>query len=281
MKKFLFCFYSFIFLFSLILPVHAAEYPLSGPNIEIEIDSIQDTIYVTLLCETAAPLNDRTHYMSHSNNPYDFKYDHHDFYDSLLDKMGNYAKNDRYYFVDNLIQVTKEYYKVYWYGKTSSFKIMVYLPESDSIIISDEIETNSSYLNKYHVSFNGEINVEPVNPYPTLLPLCFTAFIGSVLIRFMLSYFFKYQQSNRFSLFVIKTFAVSLLYSFILAVMTYYNGKIAFIIIEFICFWILLIIEYLFSKFLLSIQTYHFLYSLLCNILHYLFCFSLFNNYIW
>ena len=64
MKKFLFCLYSFIFLFSIILPVHAAEYPLSGPNIEIEIDSIQDPIYVTLLCETAAPLNDRTHYMS-------------------------------------------------------------------------------------------------------------------------------------------------------------------------------------------------------------------------
>ena len=275
MKKLLFCFYSFLLICSSILPVYAAEYPLSGPDIVIDIEIENEPVYVSILCETNNPINDRYSYRSWPEK-YDIKN-----YDSISIKFEKYAESIDYFFVDEFVCLSKEKSVLEWYGKTPSFKILVYFPETDSFLISDEIEIQSSYLSKYNISFNEKITVESVNPYPTLLPLCFAVCIGSILIRLILSFLFKYHQSKHFSLLVNKTIAVSFLYSFLLAVTTYYNGKTAFIVIEFLCFWILLIFEYLFCKFKLSLHSYHFLYSLLCNIIHFLFCFHLFNSYIW
>ena len=275
MKKLLFCLLSIFLLCTSMISVYAAEYPLGGPNIVIDFDGEDDSIYVTLLCETKDPVNDRYSYLSWPE-----KYSIQN-YDSIRVKFEQVAESNDYYFVDSFVQLTKDYSKLEWYGKTTSFKILIYSSDTDSFLISDTIPIKSSYLSKYHVHFDEEIIVESVDPYPTLFPLCTAVLIVSFLVRFILSFFFKYHQSKLFNNLLIEIISVSLLYSFLLAVMTYYEGKIAFIVIEFLCFWVLLIVEYAFVKLSLSVTTHHFLYSFLCNILHYLFCFQLFNSYIW
>lgn len=231
-KKFAILLAACLSVFAIILPTPAAADIGPKPSVVVQFEGLSgETYYVTLLSK------------SDSTGPYsaDTPHEHISMDEGDLpvwQKFWDYADSDGYYFINFLLKANDTDKFVWGYYPPSDFKILIYLPRTDTFISSAPLK-RYAFDSYYTASVDmSEITLEAVNDYsfqtekgndiwPHLLSFA-ARLVGTLAIEILLALAFGFTSKKQLKVLFFANLATQVLLNAALSVIIYFDGLLTF-----------------------------------------------------
>lgn len=191
---------------SFILPVFADMGP--KPSVHIDVECDEDVYYMTLLTERSkyGPYKDYTNEISASEDQ------------PIVVKFKEYARHDEFYLTGDIDQLNKNDVYSWTYIAPETFKILVYLPSSDSFLCSEAM-SRYAYQSTYELVIHAEEGTMELSQnydYSGLIVSFLFCLSMTLLIEIMIGLFFGFKDKKELKIiFVVNSMTQVLLHAFV------------------------------------------------------------------
>lgn len=202
----------FLFLFVFQCPIHADTGP--KPSVTIHFKGIDDTYYVTLL-SSVEEYGPNTTYTDEELEDFENK--------ELLIKFNRYE--DDYYFYGVVEECSKSNKFKWGYWPPETFKVLIYLPDSDTFIISDVCE-RYAFNSYYTIDIENNEIVDCYKSYNYLEEII--SFLGRVVltifIELIIAEIFNLKDKKHRQIILYTNLVTQVLLNFFISYVTYMHG---------------------------------------------------------
>lgn len=235
----LFC----ILLALIIFPVSAQADMGPKPSVQVDFSGMgNEAFYVTLLSKT----NSSGPATTYDGNPEYADYHEADEDYAIWEKFVNYSDSDGYYFLQQFEKCQGNDHYSWDYYPPSSFKILLYFPESDAFAVSDIHEEYAfdSYFTVSMDSSNMKLTVRKNYPFQWELVSLTVRMLLTILIEALTALLFHFRAKKQLQVIIctniltqivlniLLSVAVHILRSLVLAFFCYIFGELLVFIIE-------------------------------------------------
>lgn len=204
-----------------------------GPKPSIVIDFLgiePGEYYVTLLSETAdvgpyyaVEVRPNERRVSEDNEGY-----------HIWKKFVDYQDSDNYYFLQYMNECSESNQFAWTYYPPERFKILIYFPENDSFLVSDEIleryAFDSYFTAKVNITKEPSMIVSKSYSYGTEILSLIVRICLTLLIELFIAILFGLKKKNIFKFIVIVNIITQTLLNVILNIANYKYGGMAFVL---------------------------------------------------
>ncbi|SHK13847.1 hypothetical protein [Desulforamulus aeronauticus] len=243
----------------MLLPITAYADVGPKPSIIIDFKGLEkENYYVTLLSKNPST----GPYTALSKNPNQQKYTPSDDEYEIWKKFVSYEDVDEYYFLQFFSNCSKTSQFVWGYYPPSSFKILLYFPETDSFMVSSEIYERYAFDSYYTAcitageiqgstyNYNGTIKVEKSYDYTWEIISLLARIIATVAIEIAIALLFGFRAKKQIFIILTANIITQSVLNILLAIINYSQGSMMFVfsyvLLEFLVFAIEAAIYYIY-----------------------------------
>ncbi|MCT4631324.1 MAG: hypothetical protein N4A76_01140 [Firmicutes bacterium] len=201
------------------------------PSVVVDFSGIDiGEYYVTLLSDVP---DLGPHYVA-STRPDENRFDEEDEGYYIWKKFVDYKDTDDYYFLQYMNECSDSNQFSWTYYPPEKFKILIYLPESDLFIVSDDILERYAFDSYFtaKVSLGEEMSMDISKSYSfsTEIFSLMVRIILTVLIELFIALLFGLKRKNIFRFIVVVNIITQTLLNIILNLVNYKYGGVAFVL---------------------------------------------------
>lgn len=207
------------------------------PSIVIDFKGLEnENYYVTLLSEKPST-GPHSALGKHSDIP---RYNKEDAEYNIWEKFQAYEDNDGYYFLQYFRDCTDTSKFTWGYYPPSKFKILLYFPEQDGYLVSNEIHEVYAFHSYYAVdatdlkiqanSYNSGIKVEQNYNYTWEIISLLARIIATITIEILIALLFGFRKRKQLLIIGTANIFTQSILNILLSVINYNLGGMAFII---------------------------------------------------
>ncbi len=197
-----------------------------GPKPSVKIEFIgleEEEYYVTLLSE-----NDSTGPWSHGNEYYEYMGD-----EAVFHKFSEYEDADGYYFLSYMEECSDDDVFEWNYYPPQKFKVLIYLPEKDSFIATEQIYERYAFDSYFtvHVSEIEALPIEVEETYDFSMEI--VSLIARVILtigaEILIALLFWYRDKKSLIIIALANVVTQVGLNVLLNVINYNSGQYAFV----------------------------------------------------
>ncbi len=279
MKKKLFFIILCVTVMLIYLPTFAYGDIGPKPSVVVNFEGLEgETYYVTLLSETSST----GPYSAVGKFPGDARYGQEDEGHEIWQKFVSYEDGDGYYFLQFFRDCTETQQFKWTYYPPNKFKVLVYLSELDSFLVS-EIYERYAFDSYYRIDIR-EMELEPLSTiegitaqknynYSEEIISLLLRIIATISIEILIAFIYGYRSKKQLNIIIKTNIITQTLLNILLNTVNYYSGGLAFLLSYILMEVLVFVIEAsvysaLFTKYSadkLSKKRYAVLYALIAN----------------
>lgn len=199
------------------------------PSVVIDFKGLDgETYYVTLLSsvQTTGPYSA----LNNNNRSYAHYQEGDDDYDIFL-KFVEYNDEDGFYFLQYFKDCTETHQFSWTYYPPQLFKILLYFPETDSFILSDECYERYAFDSYYTAEVSGTgILVEKAYNYSNEILSLVIRILLTIAIELGIALLFGFRKSKLMRFIILVNVITQIALNLALNLINYRSGEMAFII---------------------------------------------------
>ncbi len=231
--SFLFCF----FLLTILLPITIYADMGPKPSVVIDFEGFEgEKYYVTLLSE-----EDSTGPYSSNAKIYDNQEDNKDVeYNDPWQKFSSYKDKDGYYFLNYLDDCSDNSRFAWTYYPPSKFKVLLYFPEYDKFLVSEQIYERYAFDSYFYVDAkdkdiqsisSGSNIIKAVKNYDFTFELItlFARIVLTIIIEIVVALCFGLTTKKQLFIIAVTNIFTQTILNVLLNIINYYYGSFAFI----------------------------------------------------
>lgn len=235
-----------------------------GPktSVEISFEGLEDeTYYVTLLGTSKSGPWD-------SNEEY---YEDDPLLADIANKFNSFQDKDGYYFLGYFEDCSQTHQFVWGYFPPENFKILIYLPEEDLFILSNDIYEQYAFTSSFKVTITNHV-MESVVSAPQIIKEIISFFcrvISTIAIELLVALIFGFRKITQLKFIAFINVITQIILNLVLSYFIYFEGFFTFCIVYCIAEFIVSIGEGIFYQIKLKTEdmpsSKPFFYSLAAN----------------